>query len=62
MEEDIKQSIEGLEEIEEDTIEEFLSHKENLEQQGDMMAETSSGTTGPYVFKTNSFSVDVEQM
>jgi len=59
---DIEQPSEGLEEIEEQTIEELLSHKENLEQQGDMMVGTSSGTTRSYVFKIDSLSVDAEQM
>ena len=58
---DIKKVNEGLHKIEEETIEEFLSHKENWEQQGDMMVETSSGTTGSYVFKIDSLFVDVEQ-
>jgi hypothetical protein len=43
---DIKQPSEGLEEIEEETIEEFLNHMKDLEQQGDMMAEPSSETIG----------------
>jgi len=54
LEKNIKQPSEGLEEIKEETIEEFLSYKENLEQQGDMMAEASSETIGSYVFKTDS--------
>jgi len=58
----IKKACEGLDEIEEETIEEFLNHIKDLEQQGDMMAETLSDTSGSYVFKTDSFSVDVEQM
>jgi len=53
---DIKQPSEGLQEFEEETIEEFMNHMKDLEQQGDMMVETSSGTTGSYVFKTDSFS------
>ena len=51
---DIKQPSEGLEEIEEETIEEIMNHKENLEQQGDMMVEASSETIESYVFKTDS--------
>ena len=39
LEEDLKQPSEGLEEIEEGTIEEFLNHMKDQEQQGDMMAE-----------------------
>ena len=62
LEKDIKQPSEGLEEIEEKTIEELLNHMKDLEQQGYMIAETSSGTTRSYVFKTKSLSVDVEQM
>ena len=37
LEEDIKQPSVGLEEIEEETIKEFLNHMNDLEQQGDMM-------------------------
>jgi len=54
LEEDIKQPSEGLEEIEEETIKEFLNHMNDLEQQGDMMAEPSSETIGSYIFKTDS--------
>ena len=52
--EDVKQLSEGLEEIEKETIEEFLNHMNDLEQQGDMMAEPSSETIGSYIFKTDS--------
>jgi len=54
LEKDIKQPSEGLEEVEEETVEKFMSHKENLEQQGDMMVEASSETIGSYVSKTDS--------
>jgi len=51
---DIKQPSEGLEEIEEETIEGFLNYVKDLKQQGDMMTEPSSETTKSYVFKTDS--------
>jgi len=50
----VKQLSEGLEEIEEETIEEFLNHMNDLEQQGDMMAEPSSETIGSYIYKIDS--------
>ena len=57
---DIKQLSEELEEIEEKTIKEFLNHMNDLEQQGDMMVEPSSETTGSYVFKTDSLCMMVD--
>ena len=42
LEKDIRQPSEGLEEIEEETIKEFLNHMNDLEQQGEMMVEPSS--------------------
>ena len=54
LEEDIKQPSEGIEKIEEETIEEFLNDMKDLEQQGDMMTEASSETTWSYIFKTDS--------
>jgi len=62
LEKDIKQQSEKLEEIEEETIEEFLNHMKDLEQQEDMMVETSSGTTGSYVSKNDSLFVNAGQM
>ena len=53
LEKDIKQPSEGLEEIEEETIEEFLNHMKDLEQQGDMMDEESSNTIGSYGFEND---------
>ena len=61
MEKDIKQQCEGLEEIEEETIEEFLNHMKDLEHQGDMMVEPSSGTIESYVFKIDNLSVNVDK-
>jgi len=52
--EDVKKLSEVLEEIEEETIEEFLNHINDLEHQGDMMGELSSETIGSYIFKTDS--------
>ena len=60
LEEYVKQPSEGLEEIEEETIKEFLNHMNNLEQQGDMMVEPSSETIGSYIFKTNSLCMMVD--
>lgn len=51
---DIKQPSEGLEEIEKETIEEFLNNMKDLEQRGDMVAEPSSETIESYIFKTDS--------
>ena len=59
---DIKKPSEGLEEIEEETIEEFLYHMKDLEQQRDMVGESSSRTIESYVFKTDSLFVDAKQM
>jgi len=61
LEKDIKQQCEGLEEIEEETIEEFLNHMKDLEHQGDMMVEPSSGTIESYVFKIDNLSVNVDK-
>ena len=57
LDKDIKQPTEGLEEIEEETIKEFLSHKENLEQKGEMIVEASNETIGSYVFKIDSLCI-----
>lgn len=53
-EDDIKQPSEGIEKSEKETIERFMSNKENLEHQEDMMAKASSETTRSYDFKTYS--------
>ena len=60
LEEDIKKSSEGLEEIKEETIKEFLNHMKDLEQQGDMMVEPSSETTESYILKTDSLCMMVD--
>ena len=44
MEKDIKKPIERLKEIEEKTIEEFLNHIEDLEQQEDLVIKSSKRT------------------
>jgi len=51
---DIKQPSEGLDEIEEKTIEIFLSHVEDLEQQKDLMIESSSEIMRSCGFKLTS--------
>jgi len=58
VEKDIKQSSEGLDEIEEKTIEIFLSHVEDLEQQQDLVIESTNEIMRSCGFTTDKLCVN----
>lgn len=55
MEKDIKKSSGGLEEAEKRTIEDFLSHVEDLEQQEDLIIESSNDIMRSCGFKIDKY-------